>query len=82
MVEDQPGPVEAAEALARRILTGAKCVHCGGLVALSSAGATFYKGARMADGSRFSEAQARGRPQCRWTRQGPKWVAGCGGRRV
>lgn len=35
-VDDQPGPVEAADALSRRLLTGAHCQHCGRLVTLSA----------------------------------------------
>lgn len=76
-VEAQTGPGEALEALARRILTGAKCVHCGGLVALSRLGAVFYRDAVMADGSRFTETHARAVPQCQWRRVGKRWVAGC-----
>lgn len=33
--EDHPGPVEAAEALARRLLTGARCVNCDKVITLS-----------------------------------------------
>lgn len=76
-VEDQPGPVEAAEALARRLLTGAKCAHCGGLIALSDRGATAYRSAVMADGTRWTAEQARAAGQCRWTRMGRRWARGC-----
>lgn len=79
--EDHPGPVEAAEALARRILSGAKCKHCGGLVALSDAGAYFPDPdggpVTMADGSTWTVEEARARPQCRWRRQGARWARGC-----
>lgn len=80
-VENHRGPVEAAEALAREILTGGKCAHCGGLVNLGG-GAALYRGtddrpAHMADGSVFTAEDARSRPLCRWTRQGARWVAGC-----
>jgi hypothetical protein len=34
-VEDKTGPVEAAEALARRILNGAHCAHCGKTVSMN-----------------------------------------------
>lgn len=43
-VEHQRGPLEAVETLAHRLLTGARCVHCGGLVALSDEGAVAYVG--------------------------------------
>jgi hypothetical protein len=36
-VEDLAGPVEAADALARRLLSGAKCMHCRRRVVLSAA---------------------------------------------
>ena len=75
--ENQRGPAEAVEALARRLLTGGKCVHCGGLVALSDAGAVAYPGAAMADGTVWTEEQIRAAGQCRWTRQGQRWARGC-----
>lgn len=71
------GPSEAADALCRRLLTGAKCTHCGGLVALSGAGAVAYGSPVMADGSRWTAAEAAAAGQCRWRRMGPKWVMGC-----
>lgn len=73
---DHPGPVEAADALCRRLLTGAKCTGGGGLVALSDAGATAFKNPVMADGSTWTIAEA-SVMQCRWRRMGPKWVMGC-----
>jgi hypothetical protein len=76
-VEHHRGPVEALEALAQRLLTGAQCQHCRGLVALSRAGAMFYPGARRPDGSAFEFEEAVARPQCRWRRVGPKWIPGC-----
>ena len=75
--QDYRGPSEAADALSRRLLTGAKCTHCGGLVALSGAGAVAYGSPVMADGSRWTAAEAAAAGQCRWRRMGPKWVMGC-----
>jgi hypothetical protein len=75
--EDHRGPVEAVEALARRILTGARCAHCGGLVALSDDGAIAYPNARMADGTVWTEQQIRAAGQCRWTRETRRWKRGC-----
>lgn len=79
-VEDHRGPVEAVEALARRLLDGAEC-RCGRLVALSDAGAMVYPGAYRPDGTvmtpeRVAELAERG--QCRWTRKGRHWVGACG----
>lgn len=79
-VEDRKSPTEAAEALALEILTGAKCTHCGGLVALSDRGAMFRSTGgwvELADGSLWTEEQARALPQCRWTRMGATWKRGC-----
>jgi hypothetical protein len=74
--DDQPGPVEAADALARKLLTGAVCQHCQGLVTLTSAGAVAYPG-MMTDGTTRTAAELAAKPQCRWTRMGARWVAGC-----
>lgn len=76
-VENHRGPVEAAEALARELLTGAKCNHCGGLVALSDDGAIAYERVTMSDGTEWTVEQARAAGQCRWTRTGRTWVMGC-----
>jgi len=73
--EDYPGPVEAADALVRKLLTGARC-KCGKLVALSDDGAIAY-GGLMTDGSTWTHAEATAAGQCRWTRMGPRWEAGC-----
>jgi hypothetical protein len=76
-VENQPGPAEAVEALAERILTSAKCMHCGGLVTLRPDGALAYVGGRFLDGTEITEDLARSMPQCRWRRVGPRWQRGC-----
>lgn len=75
--ENHRGPVEAAEALARRILTGGRC-RCGKLVALSGNGAVAYDNVTMADGSKWTADEAKAAGQCRWTREGRKWVSACG----
>lgn len=74
-VEDHRGPVEAAEALASKILTGGKC-RCGKLVALKIGGAMAF-GGLMADGTTFTHDQARAAGQCLWKRIGPRWEMGC-----
>lgn len=75
--EGHTGPVQAAEALARRLLEGGKCTKCGGLVALSSRGAVVYPGSKLSDGTPWGVPEARAARQCRWTRMGDRWVAGC-----
>lgn len=78
IVENRADPVEAAEALARRLLTGGMCTHCGGLITLSDAGALVHLGATMADGTVLTATRARGMAQCRWRRVGNRWERGCG----
>lgn len=75
-VENQPSPVEAADALCRRLLTGAQCFHCKKLVALSDHGAVAFDG-RLVDGSRWSVQAAAQAGQCRWRRMGSRWARGC-----
>lgn len=75
-VEHHAGPTEALEALVRRILTGAQCYHCKKLVALSDHGATAYDG-HLTDGTRWTAEQAAKTGQCRWHRNGARWVRGC-----
>jgi hypothetical protein len=77
ITEHHQGPLEAVEALSRRILAGVLCTHCGGLVALSDAGTTIHDGAVMADGSTMTADRARRLPQCRWRRVEDRWVRGC-----
>lgn len=76
-VDDCAGPIEAAEALARKLLTGGKCTKCGGLIALSGSGAVAYRAPVMADGSTWTAEEAAAAGQCRWTRMGKRWEAGC-----
>ncbi|MCL2582942.1 MAG: hypothetical protein FWE35_10840 [Streptosporangiales bacterium] len=78
IVEDHSHPADAAEGLAVRLLTGARC-RCGKLVALQPGGAfAFYK-ARLIDGSEFTAEDAQRAGQCRWTRIASRWVPGCAG---
>lgn len=74
--QDHKSPTDAADALARRLLEGAKCAHCGGLVALSDAGAVAYE-SHLVDGTPWTVEQARAAGQCRWTRAGRRWERGC-----
>lgn len=75
-VENHSGPAEAADALARKLLTGGKC-RCGRLVALSRDGAIAYADTTMADGSRWTVAEARAAGQCLWKRSGARWDPSC-----
>jgi hypothetical protein len=79
-VEHHAGPVEAVEALARKLMSGARCVHCGGLVALSDRGAMAHPGL-MGDGKVWTLDEIRAAGQCRYTRMGREWVRGCAGDR-
>lgn len=76
IIEESSGPTEAAEALARRLLTGARC-KCGKLVALSDSGAVAYDDVTMADGTKWTVDKARAAGQCRWRRMGARWQQGC-----
>lgn len=75
LIEEAEGPAEAAEALATRLLTGAKC-RCGRLVALHAGGAVAFN-ATMADGTTWTVDEARAAGQCRWRRDGERWRRGC-----
>jgi hypothetical protein len=77
ITEEGAGPVEAAEALARRLLAGGKCTRCGGLITLSGSGAFAYEHAHLADGTTWTAREAAKARQCRWTRLGKRWEAGC-----
>lgn len=74
--ENHPDPVTAAEGLAEKILTGAKC-DCGKLVALHDGMAFAYFETAMADGSTWTAEEAAEAGQCRWRRDGARWKRGC-----
>lgn len=75
-VDNHIHPAAAARALAVKLLTGAQC-RCGKLVALSDRGATVYRDATMADGSKFTAEQAAAAGQCRWRLVGRSWEPSC-----
>ena len=77
ITEEGKGPVDAAEALARRLLEGGKCTRCGSLIALSGHGAFAYKSPVMTDGTTWTAEEAAKAGQCRWTRMGRRWEAAC-----
>jgi hypothetical protein len=74
--ENHRGPAEAAEALARQLLTGARC-KCRKLVALSDHGAVAHRTAQMVNGETWTAEQAAAAGQCRWTRYGKRWYSAC-----
>jgi hypothetical protein len=75
--EDHSSPGDAAEALALKLLTGARCA-CGKLVQLTPGGALAFRRPRMADGTTWTAEEAAAAGQCRWRRVGPRWYKGCG----
>jgi hypothetical protein len=78
-VEHHDGPVAAAEALAGRLLTSAKCMWCDGLITLNPAGAVAWPSAVLGDGSVLPDSQAgfEAMGQCFWRREGARWEPGC-----
>lgn len=81
-VEDFAMPDEACQALAERLLYGAKCTHCGGLVALSDEGAFAFERGYLMDGTTWTADEAAAAGQCRWERVGAHWKRGCEERRL
>jgi hypothetical protein len=77
ITEDKTSAAEACDALAARLLSGAQCQHCKGLVALSDDGAFAYREAVLVTGERWDAEQAAAAPQCRWRRDGARWERGC-----
>jgi len=75
--EDKTSPAEACDELAGRLLTGAQCQHCHGLVSLTDDGAFAYNRAVLATGQRWDAEDAARAPQCRWTRTAGRWERGC-----
>lgn len=62
-VENYPGPDHAADALARKLLDGGQCAHCG---------------QRVRPGPAPKRARTQ-RGVCWWTRKGDRWTRGCTG---
>jgi hypothetical protein len=82
--ERHRGPVEAAEALARRLLTGATC-RCGRLATLTDTGGVAFDRPRSAIQAQLREIglemvsakRAAKVGFCRWTRNGKRWEPSC-----
>jgi hypothetical protein len=75
-VENHRNPTEAAQALAERLLKGAKC-KCGRLVATSTAGAFAFFKSHTVDGKRWDAKDSAKAGQCHWRRVGRRWTPGC-----
>jgi len=65
-------PDDAAEALAMKLLTGARCA-CGKLVQLRADGAVAFERPTMVDGTVWTAEQAAAAGLCRWRRDGRTW---------
>lgn len=81
--ENHTSPTEAVEALAARLLKGARCNHCGGIVTLRRDGVWFPASdpddvVPYADGESWTARDAMRAKRCRWVRQGARWEPGCG----
>lgn len=74
--EGQASPTGAADGLARRLLTGAKCTHCGRLASLDPQGA-YAHDATLVDGTPWLAEQQAAAGICYWHRAGRTWVRGC-----
>lgn len=74
--EGHSSPSEAAQALAERILKGAKC-KCGRLVTTSPDGAFAFFKAHTSDGQPWNARDAAGAGQCLWRRVGARWTSSC-----
>ena len=74
--EGHPTPVEAAEALALKLLNGGRC-SCGKVASSDPAGIMAHD-QTMADGSKWTTRQQAEAGVCTWRRVGPKWLPGCG----
>jgi hypothetical protein len=76
IAEDHVGPVEAAEALAARLLHGGMCKGCGKVIAINDDPVPIPE--VLIDGTRVDPEEAKRRGLCRWFREGVRWMRGCG----
>lgn len=74
-VENKTSPLEAAEGLARRLLTGGQCTHCRKLITLSDFAVA--RDAILVDGTTWTQEQQAAAGLCRWRRTGRTWKRGC-----
>ncbi len=75
-VENHAGPVEAAEALAVRIIHGGLCTGCQRVAAMTDDPVPV--GDYTVGGVRLDPAELQRRGACRWVRVGRRWEQGCG----
>lgn len=76
-VEHKTSPIEAAEALAERLLTGSMCNHCKKLVALREDAGFAYFRATLIDGRSWNAEDVARLGLCHWRREGRSWKRGC-----
>lgn len=86
-VWSHPTPAAAADALVRKVMRGAQCRECGGLVRLPGDRGAWFPGkpgqpATFHDGHTLTLEEAKSLQQCRWRRVGRRWYAGCELRRA
>jgi NAD-dependent dihydropyrimidine dehydrogenase PreA subunit len=75
-VDGQPGPVQAAEKLAARLLGGGLCVGCKRIVSVRPDGGVPI-GHQLQDGRVVDKALVRELGTCQWRRYGQRWEAAC-----
>lgn len=73
---NHPGPAEAANALALRLLHGAQCQGCGKFSAAHDGDVPLPD--TLIDGTKVDPKEAARRGLCRWERVGKHWIRGCG----
>lgn len=76
-VEGFTRPEQACDALAQRLLAGAQCQHCGKLVTTSELGA-LARDSTLLNGVPWTKEEQAAAGLCRWRREGPSWLRGCG----
>lgn len=74
--DNHPTPEAALEALTIRLLHGGRCTSCHKIIAMSDAPVPLPQ--VMLDGDVVDEDTERARGLCRWNREGPHWIPGCG----
>lgn len=77
VVREHPGPGAAARGMVYRLLPGAKCSYCGGVVTLDPIGVPQPRDTVIADGTLWTEQDQQTAGPCRWYRVGSRWTPGC-----
>lgn len=76
-IDQIQGLEEAAQALALRLLLGAKCTGCGAVVTTNSLLIGIAENAHLADGSTWTAQEALEAGICYWRVTGERWTQGC-----